>query len=101
MPENDKTYRIFLSAAEPSGDAHCAALITALQQTTYNIEFVGIGGPKMAHAGCKLLQSTTGKAAMFLKPLTQIAHYYLLFKYIFSRFTTTRTSTFLIKLYII
>jgi len=88
MPENDKTYRIFLSAAEPSADAHCAALITALQQTIYNIEFVGIGGPKMAHAGCKLLQTTTGKAAMFLKPLTQIAHYYLLFRRI-TRFLKT------------
>ncbi len=90
MPENDKTYRIFLSAAEPSGDAHFAALITALQQSTYNIEFVGVGGPKMAHAGCKLLQSTTGKAAMFLKPLTQIAHYYLLFKRITRYFKSNK-----------
>ena len=55
MAEPDKTYRIFLSAAEPSGDAHCAGLITALKKTSYNIEFVGAGGPKMAEAGFEVI----------------------------------------------
>ena len=64
MPGKDKTYRIFISAAEPSADAHCAGLITALQQSGYDIEFVGVGGQKMAEAGCKLLETTAGRAAI-------------------------------------
>ena len=75
MPEDSKTYRIFISAAEPSADAHCAGLITALKESDYNIEFVGVGGPKMAEAGCKLLQTTAGKAAMLYKAFSHIARF--------------------------
>jgi len=80
MPEKDKTYRIFISAAEPSADAHCAGLITALQKSSYNIEFVGVGGPKMAEAGCELLEITAGKAAMIYKAFSRIPHFYILIK---------------------
>ncbi len=76
MADKDKTYRIFISAAEPSADAHCAGLITALQQRGYDIEFVGVGGPKMASAGCSLLESTTGKAAMLYNAFKQVLHFY-------------------------
>jgi len=76
MPETDKKYRIFISAAEPSADAHCAGLITALQQRGYDIEFVGVGGPKMASAGCSLLETTIGKAAMMYKAFRHVVHFY-------------------------
>lgn len=79
------TYRIFISAAEPSADAHCAGLISTLQKSDYNIEFVGVGGPKMAEAGCQLLQTTGAKAAMIYNAFSQVAHYYMLIKRI-SRF---------------
>ena len=85
MSEKGKTYRIFISAAEPSADAHCAALITALRQSGYDIEFVGVGGAKMASAGSELLETTTGKAAMIYNAFSQIGHYYKLIKRI-SRF---------------
>jgi lipid-A-disaccharide synthase len=85
MPEKDKTYRIFISAAEPSADAHCAALITTLKQSTYNIEFVGVGGPKMAAAGCNLLETTTARAAMIYNAFTNIGFFYKLIRRI-SRF---------------
>jgi len=85
MPEPDKTYRIFVSAAEPSGDSHCANLIIALRNTTYEIEFVGVGGPKMASAGCKLLEATVSRASMIYKAFGHVAHYYRLIKRI-SRF---------------
>ncbi len=75
MPDTDKTYRIFISAVDPSADAHCAGLITALQQRGYNIEFVGVGGPKMAAAGCNLLESTTGKAAMIYNAFKEVLHF--------------------------
>jgi lipid-A-disaccharide synthase len=80
MPKQNKKYRIFLSAAEPSGDAHCAGLIKTLKQSTYDIEFVGVGGPKMAEAGCKLLETTTKKAAMIYKAFRHIFHFYKLIK---------------------
>ena len=80
MPGEKKSFRIFLSAAEPSGDAHCAGLITALQNSDCDIEFVGVGGPKMAEAGCELLESAVGKAAMIYKAFSQIGHFYKLIK---------------------
>jgi len=81
MPDKTRKYRVFLSAAEPSADAHCAGLITALRKTSYdNIEFVGVGGPKMAQAGCKLLEDTVGKAVMIYKAFSHIGHYYKLIK---------------------
>lgn len=80
MSNEKNNFRIFLSAAEPSGDAHCASLITALKETGCDIEFVGVGGPKMADAGCELLESTVGKAAMLYNAFTQVAHYYKLVK---------------------
>lgn len=80
MPEKDRTYRVFISAAEPSADAHCAGLITALQQSDCDIEFVGVGGPKMAEAGCKLLERDVGKAAMIYKAFGQIGRFYKLIR---------------------
>ena len=80
MPERDKTYRIFISVAEPSADNYCAGLITALQQSSYDIEFVGVGGPKMASAGCKLLETTVGRAAMMYKAFSHVLHFYKLIR---------------------
>jgi len=85
MTEKVPTYRIFISAAEPSADAHCAALVTALKQSTYDIEFIGVGGQKMAEAGCNLLENTTPKAAMMYKAFRHIGYYYRLIRRI-SRF---------------
>ncbi|MEA3226850.1 MAG: lipid-A-disaccharide synthase, partial [Planctomycetota bacterium] len=78
MSNAKKKFRVFVSAAEPSGDVHCAGLITALQSSGRDIEFVGVGGPKMAEAGCALLENTVGKAAMLHKALGQVARFYKL-----------------------
>ncbi len=75
MAEQDKTYRIFISAAEPSADAHCEGLITALKKRGYNIDYVGVGGPKMASAGCRLLEITTDKAAMIYNAFKEVLHF--------------------------
>jgi lipid-A-disaccharide synthase len=80
MPDSNKKYRIFISVAEPSADAHCAGLITALKDSGYDIEFVGVGGPKMAEAGCELLEATVSKAVMIHKAFTHIWRYYKLIK---------------------
>jgi len=80
MPNAKNKFRVFVSAAEPSGDVHCAGLITALQDSGRDIEFVGVGGPKMADAGCELLENTVDKAAMIFKAFGQVARFYKLIK---------------------
>jgi len=81
MMQKGKKYRIFISAAEPSADDHCANLISAFRSGGHdNIELVGIGGPKMAQAGCEILQRTGEKATMAFGPLTQLGYYYKLLK---------------------
>ena len=80
MASQARTCRVFVSAAEASADAHCADLISALRQGSYNIEFSGVGGPKMAAAGCKLLEDTAGKAVMIYKAFSRVGYYYGLIK---------------------
>ncbi len=73
-----KNKRVFISVNDPSADAHCAGLISALRQGGAGIEFVGIGGPKMAAAGCELIENTVGRAAMAYSALVHLGHYYKL-----------------------
>ena len=65
MTDSNKKYRIFISAAEPGADSHCAGLITALSQREHGIDFVG---EKMASAGA------AGKMEC-LKPQCRIKRY--------------------------
>ncbi len=73
-----KNKRVFVSVNDPSADAHCAGLIAALKQAGAQIEFVGIGGPKMAGAGCELLESTVGRSVMGYNAIAHLGHYYRL-----------------------
>lgn len=75
--------RVFLSAAEPSADRHCANLIKAMRQLDSSIEFTGIGGPKMAEAGCSLInepKAAAGHSAMELKAFAHISYYHRLIR---------------------
>ena len=56
--------RIFITAAEASGDQHAAELIRSLKTLDPTIQIEGLGGPKMAAAGATLIEETVGKAAM-------------------------------------
>ena len=56
--------RVFITAAEASGDQHAAELIRSLKALDGEIEVEGLGGPKMAAAGATLIEETVGKAAM-------------------------------------
>ena len=58
--------KFFFSAGEPSGDIHAAALIETLRKHAPDSEFVGLGGPKMAQAGCRLIADMTQFAVMWL-----------------------------------
>jgi lipid-A-disaccharide synthase len=65
--------RVFLSAGEPSGDHHAAALLRAVRQVRPEVEFVGLGGPEMAAAGCTLVADMTRLAVMwFLRVILNI-----------------------------
>ena len=80
MADQNQKQVIFISAAEPSADRHCAALIRALRQTKRDLEFVGIGGPKMAQAGCTLIENPVGRAAMTYNAFAHVSRYYRLIK---------------------
>jgi len=56
--------RIFLCAGEPSGDLHGANLVRALRRLDPNVECLGYGGDRMAHAGCRLLYPLCRLAVM-------------------------------------
>ena len=75
-----KKKRVFVSVNDPSADAHCAGLIATLNRAGAPAEFVGIGGPKMAAAGCELLESTVGKAVMGYNAVAHLGHYYALLR---------------------
>jgi lipid-A-disaccharide synthase len=80
MATNGKKYRVFVSVNEPSADVHCAELVGALKGMHPNIECVGIGGPKMAAAGCELIEETVGQAVMTHKAIAHAGRYYKLIK---------------------
>jgi lipid-A-disaccharide synthase len=84
MSGRDQKQTIFISAAEPSADGHCAGLIRAIKQKRRDIEFVGVGGPKMAEAGCAFIneQSTVGRAVMTYNAFAHVSYYYGLIRQI-------------------
>jgi lipid-A-disaccharide synthase len=58
--------RVFVTAAEISGERHAAKLVRALRALRPEIEFDGLGGPAMRDAGVNLLADTVGNARMGL-----------------------------------
>lgn len=46
---------MFVSAGEPSGDAHAAAFVRSLRELVPGVVVEGVGGPHMAEAGAKLM----------------------------------------------
>jgi lipid-A-disaccharide synthase len=88
MTDRDSKQTIFISAAEPSADRHCAALIRTMRQAKRNLEFVGVGGPKMAEAGCTIIENTVEKAAMTYNAFMHVSRYYRLIKQV-AKFVAT------------
>jgi lipid-A-disaccharide synthase len=73
--------RIFITAAEVSGDLHASHLIRALLQLDPTLQIEGHGGPKMRAAGATIHQETTVKAAMGLSALGRIREMLALVKW--------------------
>jgi lipid-A-disaccharide synthase len=55
---------IFLSAGEPSGDLHGAAVASALRARWPDVRLRGLGGPRMAAAGVELMAHVDDLAVM-------------------------------------
>ncbi|MDH3367978.1 MAG: lipid-A-disaccharide synthase, partial [Gemmatimonadota bacterium] len=58
--------RLFVSAGEPSGDRHAAAVVTALRSVIPELIVDGIGGPRLAESGVELLERSERLSAMGL-----------------------------------
>lgn len=76
---------VLMSAGDPSGDQHGAAVAYALQARWPGAQLFGLGGPRMADAGVELLADfreiavmgfaeIVGKVPFFLRLLKRVAH---------------------------
>jgi lipid-A-disaccharide synthase len=62
-----KDPRIFIVAGEASGDMHAANLIREIYRLCPDAEIRGLGGPKMAAAGCDVQYDMMEKSVMWFK----------------------------------
>jgi lipid-A-disaccharide synthase len=90
MAQQNLKKRVFISAAEPSGDLHCAGLITSIRRNDRDIEFIGVGGRRMRAAGCRLLEITTDRAAMIYNAFWQVWYYFKLIRRIAAFFRNNK-----------
>jgi lipid-A-disaccharide synthase len=58
--------RIFIAAGEHSGDRFGASLAEALRLLSPDVRLAGVGGPRMADAGVRLVADTVGHSGMGL-----------------------------------
>jgi lipid-A-disaccharide synthase len=72
--------RVYLSAGEPSGDAHGAAVAVALRRRLPDIEIDALGGPRLEAAGARVLDRMEHYSVVgFVEAIGKIpAHYRLL-----------------------
>lgn len=64
--------RLFLSAAEASGDLIAARLLAAVRERVGEVDCRGIAGPRMQAAGCLPLADLTSRSAMLLGLASEI-----------------------------
>lgn len=71
---------VFVSAGEPSGDAHAAAFVRALRDSVPDVVLEGVGGPHLAAAGVSLMRRIEGLTVLgFVEALAAVpAHWRLL-----------------------
>ncbi|HEV8510225.1 MAG TPA: lipid-A-disaccharide synthase [Gemmatimonadales bacterium] len=72
--------RIYISAGEPSADAHAAAVATALHRRLPGLELEALGGPLLERAGARVLDRMEAFSVVgFVEAIAKIpAHYRLL-----------------------
>ena len=72
--------RIYISAGEPSGDAHAAAVASALRRRLPGVSLEAFGGPRLEQAGATVLDRMEAFSVVgFVEAIAKIpAHYRLL-----------------------
>jgi lipid-A-disaccharide synthase len=73
--------RVFITAAEVSGDLHASHLIHSLRSLDPEIVIEGHGGPAMRAAGATIHTETTANAAMGLSALARVKEMFGLLKW--------------------
>ncbi|MEX2571401.1 MAG: lipid-A-disaccharide synthase [Gemmatimonadota bacterium] len=82
---------IFISAGEPSGDLHGAALARALRDRLPASRLIGLGGPRMAAEGVELLADLKDLAVMgFAEVLSRLPYFLRLRKKVFDTLEAER-----------
>lgn len=72
---------VFVSAGEPSGDAHAAALVRALQELVPGLQVEGFGGAKLAATGVRLIERMEQLTVIgFVEVIGKIPAHWRLFK---------------------
>lgn len=74
MPPADPPTVLF-TAYEPSGDALAAGVIAELRRRRPDLRVVAMGGDKMLEAGARLIEHTTGRAAMLGDALKEVGEH--------------------------
>jgi lipid-A-disaccharide synthase len=73
--------RIFMTAAEVSGDLHASHLVRSLLAIDPSLRIEGHGGPRMRDAGAAIHVETTAKAAMGLSGVGRVREMYRLLRW--------------------
>jgi lipid-A-disaccharide synthase len=73
--------RIFITAAEVSGDLHASHLAKSLLEMDPTLVLEGHGGPRMRAAGVEIHRETTANAAMGLGGVGRVAEMFRLLKW--------------------
>lgn len=99
MPEtraaagNEPGPTIFLSAGEPSGDLHGAALARALREQIPGARLLGLGGSRMAAEGVELLAEVDELAVMgFAEVLSRLPYFIRLRRRVFRALAEERVN---------
>src|SRR5688572_11565447 len=82
----DRPKRVFITAAEVSGDLHASHLIRALREMDPTVVVEGHGGPRMRDAGATIHTETTARAAMGLGGVGRAREMYRLLRRTRDRF---------------
>jgi lipid-A-disaccharide synthase len=64
---------VFLVAGEPSGDLHAADLVAAIRRVAPDARLEGVGGPRMAAAGVRLVADLVSDPVMGVWPVVRRA----------------------------
>jgi len=83
--------RVFLVAGEPSGDLHAADLAASLLRLCPGSTIEGVGGPRMAAAGVRLVVDLVSDPVMGVWPVVRrTPRFFALYRGLLERFETER-----------